>query len=103
MEIIDKQFLDTPWYGSRQMARYMQRQGDKCGRHRVRFMRLVPIYQPPNTSKKHPEHKIWPYLLKGLTIDRPNQVFGAQTLPISPCGAFFRIWSQSWTGTAARW
>ncbi len=79
MELIDKQFLETPWYGSRQMARHMQRQDHKCGRHRVRrlmrLMRLVPIYQTPNTSKKHPQHKIYPYLLRGLTIDRPNQVW----------------------------
>ncbi|MBR9852410.1 MAG: IS3 family transposase [Rhodobacteraceae bacterium] len=79
MSIIDKQFLETPWYGSRQMARYMQRQGYKCGRHRVRrlmrLMRLVPIFQTPNTSKKHPQHKVWPYLLKGLAINRPNQVW----------------------------
>ena len=79
MVIIDKQFLETPWYGSRQMARYMQRQGHKCGRHRVRrlmrLMRLVPIYQTPNTSKKHPQHKIYPYLLRKLAIDRPNQVW----------------------------
>jgi len=49
VEIIDKQFLETPWYGFRQMARHMKRQGHKCGRHRVRrlmrLMRLVPIYQ----------------------------------------------------------
>lgn len=81
MEIIDKQFLETPWYGSRQMARHMKRQGHKCGRHRVRrlmrLMRLVPIYQEPNTSKKHPAHKIYPYLLKGLAITRPNQVWCA--------------------------
>ena len=81
MEIIDKQFLETPWYGSRQMARYMKRKGHKCGRHRVRrlmrLMRLVPIYQEPNTSKKHPAHKIYPYLLKGLAITRPNQVWCA--------------------------
>ncbi len=81
MEIIDKQFLETPWYGSRQMARFMQRQGHKCGLHRVRRlmrkMRLVPIYQAPNTSKKHPHHTVWPYLLKGLVIDRPNQVWCA--------------------------
>lgn len=44
MESIDKQFLETPWYGSRQMARYMQRQGHKCGRHRVRrLMRLMHL------------------------------------------------------------
>ena len=81
MEIIDKQFLETPWYGSRQMARYMKRNNHKFGRHRVRrlmrLMRLVPIYQEPNTSKKHPQHKIWPYLLKNVVIDRPNQVWCA--------------------------
>ena len=75
MEIIDKQFLETLWYGSRQMARYMKRNDYKCGRHRVR--RLVPIYQEPNTSKKHPQHKIWPYLLRNVVIDRPNQVWCA--------------------------
>jgi len=79
MEIIDKQFLQAPWYGSRQMARYMQREGHKCGRHRVRrlmrLMRLVPIYQTPNTSKKHPQHKIYPYLLRKLPMTKPNQVW----------------------------
>jgi len=79
MVIIDKQFLETPWYGSRQMARYMQRLGHKCGRHRVRrlmrLMRLVPIYQASNTSKKHPQHKIYPHLLRDMVIDRPNQVW----------------------------
>lgn len=81
MEIIDKQFLETPWYGSRQMARYMKRNNHQCGRHRIRrlmrLMRLVPIYQEPNTSKKHPHHKIWPYLLRNAAIDRPNQVWCA--------------------------
>ena len=79
MEIIDQQFLETPWYGSRQMARHMQREGHRCGRHRVRrmmkLMRLVPIYQEPKTSKKHPEHKIYPYLLRDLPIT--NQVWCA--------------------------
>ncbi|MFT7058917.1 MAG: putative transposase [Pseudorhodobacter sp.] len=60
MAIIDKQFLQTPWYGSRQIARSMKREDHACGRHRVRrsmrLMRLVPIYQEPNTSKKHPQH-----------------------------------------------
>ncbi|SDL43750.1 HTH-like domain-containing protein [Aliiruegeria lutimaris] len=47
MANIDRQFLETPWYGSRQMARYMRRQGHKCDRHRarrlMRLMRMVPI------------------------------------------------------------
>ncbi len=79
MSIIDKEFMARPWYGSRQMTRYLQREGHSCGRHRVRrlmrLMRLVPIYQTPNTSKKEPLHKIYPYLLWGLEIDRPNKVW----------------------------
>ena len=58
MVIIDEQFLETPYYGSGQMARHMKRNSHACGRHRVRrlmrLMRLVPIYQEPNTSKKTP-------------------------------------------------
>ncbi len=81
MDINDRQFLETPWYGPRQMARHLQRLGHKCGRHRVRrlmrLMRLVPIYQEPNTSRKHPQHKVYPYLLKDLPITRPNQVWCA--------------------------
>lgn len=60
------------------MARHMQREGHKCGRHRVRRlmkpMRLVPIRQEPKTSKKHPAHQIYPYLLIDLPIIRANQV-----------------------------
>lgn len=81
MALIDRQFLETPWYGSRQMARWLQRQGHAVGRHRVRRlmrkMGLTPIYQPPKTSQPHPEHKVHPYLLKDMTIDRPNQVWCA--------------------------
>ena len=43
----------------------------------MRLMRLVPIYQEPNTSKKHPQHKIWPYLLRNVVIDLPNPVWCA--------------------------
>ena len=46
-------------------------------RRLMRLMRLVPIYQEPNTSNKHPQHKIWPYLLRNIVIDRPNQVWCA--------------------------
>ena len=68
---------DGQRYGPRQLVRSLQRKIHKCGRHRVRclmrLMRLVPIHQEPNTSKKHPQHKIWPYLLRKVVIDRPNQ------------------------------
>ena len=79
--IINKQSLETPWYGPHQIARFMKRNNHNCGRHRVRrlmrLMRLVPIYQEPNTRKTHSQHKIQPYLLRNLVIDRPNQVWCA--------------------------
>ena len=63
------------------MVWYIPRQGHACGRHRVRrlmrLMRLVPIYQEPDTIKKHPQHKIWPYLLRNVVINQPNQVWCA--------------------------
>jgi len=78
---IDAAFLDCPWYGSRQMARHPQRLGHAVGRRRVRRlmtkMGLAPIYQRPRTSEPHPEHRIYPYLLRDLEITRPNQVWCA--------------------------
>ena len=52
MAIIDKQFLETPWYGSRQMARFLQRQGHKCGRHRVRRL-MANAFGPNLPDAKH--------------------------------------------------
>jgi putative transposase len=81
MQLIDAQFLETPWYGSRQMARHLRREGYAVGRKRVRRlmakMGLAPIYQRPRTTVPHPEHRVYPYLLRDLAIDRPNQVWCA--------------------------
>ena len=81
MCLIDAQFLETPWYGSRQMARHLRRDGHDVGRKRVRrlmaIMGLAAIYQRPRTTVPHPEHRIYPYLLRGLVVDRPNQVWCA--------------------------
>ena len=81
MRLIDEQFLETPWYGSRQMARHLRRQGHIVGRKRVRRlmakMGLAAVYQRPRTTVPHPEHKVWPYLLRNVTIDRPDQVWCA--------------------------
>jgi len=81
MAAIDASFLDHPWYGSRQMARHLCRLGHAVGRRRVRRlmakMRLAPIYQRPRTSDPHPEHRIYPYLLRDLEITRPGHVWCA--------------------------
>ncbi len=81
MRLIDAQFLETPWYGSRQMASHLRREGYKVGRKRIRRlmakMGLVPIYQRPRTTVPHPEHRIYPYLLREVAITRPNQVWCA--------------------------
>jgi putative transposase len=81
MRLVDAQFLETPWYGSRQMARKLRREGHVVGRKRVRRlmakMGLTPIYQRPRTTVPHPGHRVWPYLLRELVVDRPNQVWCA--------------------------
>jgi putative transposase len=81
MRLVDAQFLETPWYGSRQMARHLRREGYGVGRKRVRRlmarMGLAPIYQRPRTTVPHPGHRVWPYLLRDLLVDRPNQVWCA--------------------------
>lgn len=81
MRLIDEQFLETPFYGSRQMMRHLQRMGHIVGRHRVRRlmhrMGRTAVYQRPRTSVPHPAHTASPYLLRDLTIDRPNQVWCA--------------------------
>jgi putative transposase len=81
MRLIDEQFLKTPTWGSRSMRNHLRRLGYKVNRKRVqrlmRIMGLEPIYPRPRTSRPHPDHKVYPYLLRDLTIDRPNQVWSA--------------------------
>jgi len=79
MDLIDRQYLARPYYGSRRMAAWLATQGHVVNRKRVqrlmRLMGLVAIYQRPNTSKAAPEHPKYPYLLGGLSIERANQVW----------------------------
>ncbi len=81
MAVIDAVFMDCRWYGSRQMAWHLQRLGHAIGGRRARRlmakMGLMAIYQRPCTSDPHPEHRIYPYLLRDLAITRPNQVWCA--------------------------
>ncbi|MDH2328308.1 IS3 family transposase [Cereibacter sp. SYSU M97828] len=81
MQLIDRQFLDTPFYGVRQMTWHLQNEGHGVNQKRIRrlmrLMRLMPIYQKPNTSKPRKGHKTYPYLLGGLRVDRPGQAWCA--------------------------
>ena len=89
MRRLDEQYLATPFYGSRRMVSVLRREGEAVNRKRVRrlmrLMGLEAIYQKPNTSRRHPEHKVYPYLLRDLVIDRPNQVWCADItyIPLS--------------------
>ena len=77
MRQIDEQYLKTPWYGSRQMKRALVRQGFDVGRKRIRrlmrLMGLKALAPGPNTSRKHPAHPVYPYLLRDRVIDAPNR------------------------------
>jgi putative transposase len=79
MRRMDELSLQYPFYGSRQMRRSLRREGVRVGRHRIRrlmrLMGLEAIYPKPRTSVARSEHRVYPYLLRGLRIDEPNQVW----------------------------
>ena len=81
MKEIDRVFTKYPFFGSRQIAAYLRREGKVVGRHRVRRlmakMGLEAIYKRPRTSQPHPQHPVYPYLLRKVQIDQPNQVWCA--------------------------
>jgi len=81
MRAIDEQYTKTPYYGRRRMRVALRKRGFNVGEKRVRRlmrqMGLQAIAPHPYTSKKAPENKIYPYLLKNVTIDRPDQVWCA--------------------------
>jgi putative transposase len=79
MRMIDEQYLRTPFYGSRRMAAHLAARGEPVNRKRVqrlmRIMGLEAIYPRPRTTTRSPDHKIYPYLLRDVTIDRCDQVW----------------------------
>ncbi len=81
INLLDAQYTKTPFYGSRKMVIFLKGYGYSVNRKRVqRLMRTIGIAgicPGPNTSKRRQEHTIFPYLLRGLTIVRPNQVWAA--------------------------
>ncbi len=81
MRLMDEQYLKTPTHGSRSMVTFLKRLGYNKNRKRIqrlmRLMGLEAIYPKRKTSKPNPAHRIYPYLLRKLRIDHPNQVWAA--------------------------
>jgi putative transposase len=89
MRLVDELHLERPFYGSRRITQELRRRGLNVNRKRIqRLMRVMGIEAlapQPNTSKPEPEHTLYPYLLRGLSIERPNQVWAADItyIPLS--------------------
>ncbi len=92
MRLIDEEYTIHPFYGTRQMRNHLRRQGIKINRKRVqrlmRKMGIQSIAPKPNTSKAHPQHKVYPYLLNGLAIKRSNHVWCSDITYIRIAGGF---------------
>jgi putative transposase len=75
--LIDEEYTRHPFYGSRRMVAHLRKQGHIVNRKRVqklmRMMCLAGMAPGPNTSSRHPEHKVHPYLLRDVAVVRPNQ------------------------------
>jgi putative transposase len=95
MRVIDETYLAWPVFGSRQMTRWLRRQGYRVNRKRVRrlmaLMGLEAIYRKPNLSRKHPANPIFRYLLGRLKIDRPNHVWAMDITYIPIQGGFIYL------------
>ena len=95
MKMIDRQYLATPFYGARRIAAWLKNQGYRVNRKRVRrlmrIMGLKAIYRHPRTSQPAPGHKIYPYLLSGMEITRPNQVWAADITYIPMARGFLYL------------
>ena len=89
MRRLDELYLEHPFYGSRQMVRHLRREGTVVGRDRVRrlmrVMGLEALYCKPRTSVAHPQHRVYPYLLRGVKVERPDHVWCADLtyIPVS--------------------
>lgn len=92
MRLIDEEYTRHPFYGTRQMRNALRRQGYQVNRKRIRRlmkkMGLKSVAPGPNTSRPAPGHKIYPYLLRNLEINRPNQVWCTDLTYIRLAGGF---------------
>jgi putative transposase len=95
MKLIDRQYLATPFYGARRIAAWLKNQGYTVNRKRIRRLMQViglkAIYRRPRTSQPAPGNKIYPYLLNGMKVTRPNQVWAADITYIPMARGFLYL------------
>lgn len=95
MRLIDRQYTKTPFYGWPRMTAHLRRQGYLVNHKRIQrlmqVMGLQAIYPKPSTSKPAPGHRIYPYLLRGLEITRPNQVWSTDITYIPMARGFMYL------------
>ena len=95
MALIDRQYMETPFFGSRQMSSWLRRQGYAVGRKRIRrLMKLMGLHgvaPGPETSKKHPENRVYPYLLKDIVVERANHVWSSDITYVRMSGGFMYL------------
>ena len=106
MQSMDRQYLDTPFYGSRRMKVWLAREGRCVSRKRVkrlmRIMGLRAIYRSPRTSRPAREHRVFPTCWKRSELPGPTRR-GPPTSPTCPWPGDSSTWWPSWTGTAGTW
>lgn len=90
--LIDEEYTRHPFYGSRKMVSFLKAAGHSVNRKRaqrlMRQMGLAGMAPGPNTSRPHPEHKVYPYLLRGVAVVRPNHVWSTDITYIRLAGGF---------------
>ena len=95
MRLLDERYTACPFYGSRRMTAWLNRHGEAVNRKRVqrllRIMGLEAIYPKPKLSASGMGHRVYPYLLRGLTIDRPGQVWSADITCVPLPGGFMYL------------
>jgi putative transposase len=97
MRRMDELHLQWPFMGSRMLRDQLRTQGLQVNRKRVRrlmrLMGIAAIYRRQNTSRRHPQHAVFPYLLRGLVIDQPNQVWAADITYIPMARGFVYLFA----------
>ena len=95
MQRIDKLYMEQPWMGSRSLASHLTTPEAPLGRDRARRLMLVmgieSLAPQPGTSKRQPKHPVYPYLLRGMTIDKPNQVWATDITYIPMARGFMYL------------